>query len=100
MATMRMSLRPTLNLVRQKAKGTISDTILVILSDHLNERIAGELDQFAKNAQPLVNQMLQNCGTKITAISNDFANGIQKVLNGKVYSSAGNLKMPKTIKQS
>lgn len=92
MATMRMSLRPTLNLVRQKAKGTISDTILVILSDHLNERIAGELDQFAKNAQPLVNQMLQNCGTKITAISNDFANGIQKVLNGKVYSSAGNLK--------
>ena len=92
MATMRMSLRPTLNLVRQKAGGVISDTILVILSDHLNERIAGELDKFAAKAQPLVKEMMQSCGTKITAISNDFANGIQKILNGKVFSSAGNVK--------
>lgn len=92
MATMRMSLRPTLNLVRQKAGGVISDTILVILSDHLNERIAGELDQFAAKAQPLVKQMMQSCGTKITAISNDFAGGIQKILNGKVFSSTGNVK--------
>ncbi|AYO52823.1 RHS repeat-associated core domain-containing protein [Acinetobacter wuhouensis] len=92
MATMRMSLRPTLNLVRQKGGGVISDAILVILSDHLNERIAGELDQFAAKAQPLVKQMMQSCGTKITTISNDFANGIQNVLNGKVFSSAGNIK--------
>ncbi len=92
MATMRMSLRPTLNLVRQKAGGVISDTILVILSDHLNERIAGELDQFAAKAQPLVKDMMQHCGTKITSISNDFANGIQKILNGHVFSSAGNVK--------
>ncbi|WP_228140723.1 RHS repeat-associated core domain-containing protein [Acinetobacter sp. TGL-Y2] len=92
MATMRMSIRPTLNLVRQQAKGVISDTILVILSDHLNERIAGELDQFAAKAQPLVTGMMQNCGTKITAISNDFANGIQKILSGKVFSSTGNVK--------
>ncbi|MCU4491830.1 RHS domain-containing protein [Acinetobacter guillouiae] len=96
MAAMRMSMRPGLNLVlqnvKQGVKHEIADTIIVILSDHLNEQIAGELDQFAAKAQPLIKDMLQKCGNKVSEISNSFTTGFTKILNGQVFSSAGNIK--------
>ncbi|WP_333668003.1 RHS repeat-associated core domain-containing protein [Acinetobacter guillouiae] len=96
MAAMRMSMRPGLNLVlqnvKQGVKHEISDTIIVILTDHLNEKIAGELDQFAIKAQPLLKEMLQKCGIKVTQITNAFTTGFTKILSGQVLNSAGNIK--------
>ena len=96
MAAMRMSMRPGLNLVlqnvKQGIKNEISDTIIVILTDHLNEQLAGELDKFAEKAQPLLKDMLQKCGNKVTEINNSFTTGFTKILSGQVFSSVGNIK--------
>lgn len=96
MAAMRMSMRPGLNLVlqnvKQGVKRELSDTVIIILSDHLNEQLAGELDKFAEKAQPLLKDMLQKCGNKVTEVSNSFTTGFTKILSGQVFSSAGNIK--------
>lgn len=96
MAAMRMSMRPSLSLVmqslKQGVKQELSDTLITIVSDHLSERFAGEIDTFAVKAQGVLNDFLKLCSHKVVELTNSFTGGFDKLLSGQIYSSAGNIK--------
>ncbi|MWL90375.1 hypothetical protein GA566_23395 [Cupriavidus sp. SW-Y-13] len=66
MAAARMSLRPTLALVRQElrqgAKFVLGDALVEVLVGHLNATIVGELDDFVTQAQAKLPGILQDAG--------------------------------------
>ncbi|MCS5514824.1 hypothetical protein NWF32_02105 [Pseudomonas qingdaonensis] len=62
MAAARMSLRPTLFLVRQElrnsAKMLLGDSLIQVLIGHLNATIAGTIDDFVTQAKPRLAEIL------------------------------------------
>ena len=96
----RMALRPALKTLRSKNLAKqLPDTIIELLTIHVNERVAGELDQFAEKAQPLVRKMVDNCGTKAKELGNNFADGMSKILTGKVFNTGQDIKNIKSSYQ-
>ncbi|WP_018608729.1 DUF6531 domain-containing protein, partial [Uliginosibacterium gangwonense] len=94
MAAARMGLRPALTLVRQNlartAKGAakfIGESILVLLADHLNDKLAGELDKFAQGALDQLKPMLNNAASHGQKLCDEIANTMNRILDGKVFDA-------------
>lgn len=66
MASARMTLRPTLSLVRQElrnsAKMLLGDSLIEVLIGHLNATIVGTIDDFVEQAKPKLAEILDNGG--------------------------------------
>ncbi|MCO7543110.1 RHS repeat domain-containing protein, partial [Pseudomonas sp. VA159-2] len=88
MAAARMSLRPTLFLVRQElrnsAKMLLGDSLITVLIGHLNATIAGTIDHFVKQAQPKLAGILADAGALGTKMTNEIATGLEKVALGQL----------------
>ncbi|WP_223811913.1 RHS repeat-associated core domain-containing protein [Pseudomonas oryziphila] len=88
MAAARMSLRPTLFLVRQElrnsAKMLLGDSLITVLSGHLNATIAGTIDDFVKQAQPKIAEILADAGALGTKVTGEIADGLEKVVLGQL----------------
>ncbi|MCU0070069.1 RHS domain-containing protein [Pseudomonas koreensis] len=88
MAAARMSLRPTLFLVRQElrnsAKALLGDSLIQVLVGHLNATIVGTIDDFVKQAQPKVAGILDDAGKLGQNAVNEIAKGLDAVVNGKL----------------
>jgi hypothetical protein len=68
MAAARMSLRPTLYLVRQEmkvaGKALLGDALINVIAGHLNATIVGEIDHFVKTAQSSLPDLLDKLDKK------------------------------------
>ncbi|MFW9082021.1 RHS repeat-associated core domain-containing protein [Pseudomonas sp. P2757] len=88
MASARMTLRPTLALVRQElrnsAKMLLGDSLIEVLIGHLNATIVGTIDDFVKQAQPKLAGILDDAGTLGKNAVNEIAKGLETVVNGKL----------------
>ncbi|AVD82340.1 type IV secretion protein Rhs [Pseudomonas sp. SWI6] len=88
MAAARMSLRPTLFLVRQElrnsAKMLLGDSLITVLMGHLNATIAGTLDDFVTQAQPKIAGILKDAGDLGTKVTGEIATGLEKVVLGQL----------------
>ncbi|MGF6150042.1 RHS repeat-associated core domain-containing protein [Pseudomonas fluorescens] len=94
MAAARMSLRPTLFLVRQElsqaGKMLLGDSLIEIVVGHLNADIAGTIDDFVKQAQTKLKEILDDAGKLGEDVIKEIANGLEKAVNGKL-DAKGNL---------
>jgi RHS repeat-associated protein len=88
MASARMTLRPTLGLVRQElrnsAKMLLGDSLIEVLIGHLNATIVGTIDDFVKQAQPKLAGILDDAGKLGQSAVNEIAKGLETVVNGKL----------------
>ncbi|MFJ4347445.1 RHS repeat-associated core domain-containing protein [Pseudomonas sp. NPDC089401] len=88
MAAARMSLRPTLFLVRQElrnsAKMLLGDSLITVLIGHLNATIAGTIDDFVTQAQPKIAGILKDAGDLGTKVTGEIATGLEKVVLGQL----------------
>ncbi|UZE13507.1 RHS repeat-associated core domain-containing protein [Pseudomonas sp. B21-053] len=86
MAAARMSLRPTLFLVRQElrssAKMLLGDSMIEVLVGHLNATIIGTLDDFVTQAQGKLSGILSDAGQLGEKVVGDIATGLEAVVNG------------------
>jgi len=94
MAAARMGLRPAIVLVRQNlvrtAEGVakfIGESVLVLLTDHLNDKLAGELDKFAEGALSNLKPMLDNAASHGQKLCDEVANTMNQILDGKVFDA-------------
>jgi len=88
MAAARMTLRPTLFLVRQEMKATskvlLSSSVIEVLIGHLNESIIGTLDDFVDQAKGKLPGILADAGKLGEDVINEIAKGLDSVANGKL----------------
>ncbi|WP_130910191.1 RHS repeat-associated core domain-containing protein [Pseudomonas sp. Sample_9] len=88
MAAARMSLRPTLFLVRQElrnsAKMLLGDSMIEVLVGHLNATIVGTIDDFVKQAQGKLSGILTDAGNLGASAVDEIAKGLEAVVNGKL----------------
>jgi len=86
MAAARMSLRPTLFLVRQElrssAKMLLGDSMIEVLVGHLNATIIGTLDDFVTQAQGKLSGILSDAGQLGEKVVGDIATGLETVVKG------------------
>jgi RHS repeat-associated protein len=95
MAAARMSLRPMLFLVRQETakagKMVLGDALINVVVGHLNADIAGTIDDFVTQAQAKLKEILNDAGEYGEKMLDEIANGLEKVVNGKL-DAKGSLK--------
>ncbi|MFJ1212576.1 RHS repeat-associated core domain-containing protein [Burkholderia pyrrocinia] len=91
MAAARMSLRPTLFLVRQElklnGKSLLGDALINVLVAHLNASIVGEIDKFAQEAQGKLNGILKDAGDLGEKAIVDIAGGLEALATGDLNAS-------------
>ncbi len=86
MAAARMSLRPTLHLVRQELKNAASnlgEAIVTTLVGHLNATIMGELDTFIEGAIAKLDGILKSCADLADKIIDNLVDILRRVLGQK-----------------
>ena len=77
----RMALRPTLHMVRQKLAQTsanLGEESVVLLTSHMNETLAGELDAFAEGAIDRLDGMLVECADFADKLIGDLIDVLQR----------------------
>ncbi|WP_338523665.1 RHS repeat-associated core domain-containing protein [Pseudomonas batumici] len=88
MAAARMSLRPTLFLVRQElrqaGKTLLGDSLIEIIVGHLNADIVGTIDDFVKQAQTKLKEILDDAGKLGEDVIKEIATGLEKAVKGKL----------------
>jgi RHS repeat-associated protein len=86
MAAARMSLRPTLHLVKQELKAAASnlgEAIVTTLVGHLNATIMGELDKFIDGAIDKLDGILKSCADLADKIIDNLVDILRRVLGQK-----------------
>ncbi|WP_347904711.1 RHS repeat-associated core domain-containing protein [Pseudomonas purpurea] len=87
MAAARMTLRPTLHLIRQELKATgktlIGASLIEILVGHLNASIVGTLDDFVSQAKNKLPGILADAGKLGEDVINEIAKGLETLVNGQ-----------------
>ncbi|NHC05065.1 RHS repeat protein [Acinetobacter sp. 187] len=97
LAASRAALRPALKALKsQDLKKDVSGTIIILLANSVNENVAGELHEFADKAQPLVKKTVDQCGSKAKEIGNNFADGMSKIVSGKLFNTTQDLNRAKS----
>ncbi|EHD1638550.1 RHS repeat protein [Salmonella enterica] len=91
MSAARMSLRPTLFLVRQElkisGKSLLGDALINVLIAHLNASIVGEIDAFAQGAQRQINDILNRAGEWGEKAIVDISAGLEAIATGNLDAS-------------
>nr|WP_295988666.1 DUF6531 domain-containing protein [uncultured Variovorax sp.] len=86
MAAARMSLRPTLHLLKQElmhGARNLGGTIVTMLVGHLNASIVGELETFIDGAIARLSGILEDCAKLSDSILDDLIGILQRVLGGQ-----------------
>ncbi|WP_137860758.1 DUF6531 domain-containing protein, partial [Variovorax sp. 3P27G3] len=86
MAAARMSLRPTLHLVKQELKAAASnlgEAIVTTLVGHLNATIMGELDKFIDGAIEKLDGILKSCADLADKVVDNLVDILRRVLGQK-----------------
>ncbi len=86
MAAARMSLRPTLHLVKQELKtaaSNLGEAIVTALVGHLNATIMGELDKFIDGAIAKLGGILKDCADLADKVIDNLVDIMRRVLGQK-----------------
>jgi hypothetical protein len=86
MAAARMSLRPTLHLVKQEllhGARNLGGTIVTMLVGHLNASIVGELETFIDGAIARLSGILEDCARLSDSVLDNLIGILQRVLGGQ-----------------
>ncbi len=92
MAAARMSLRPTLHLVKQELKtaaSNLGEAIVTALVGHLNATIMGELDKFIDGAIAKLDDMLKACAKLADSVVDNLIDVLRRVLGQKDLFTVG-----------
>ncbi|WP_418150182.1 RHS repeat-associated core domain-containing protein [Variovorax atrisoli] len=92
MAAARMSLRPTLHLVKQELKtaaSNLGEAIVTTLVGHLNATIMGELDKFIDGAIAKLDGILKSCADLADKIIDNLVDILRRVLGQKDLFTVG-----------
>ncbi|SEF32362.1 RHS repeat-associated core domain-containing protein [Variovorax sp. NFACC28] len=92
MAAARMSLRPTLHLVKQELKtaaSNLGEAIVTTLVGHLNATIMGELDKFIDGAIEKLDGILKSCADLADKIIDNLVDILRRVLGQKDLFTVG-----------
>jgi len=92
MAAARMSLRPTLHLVKQELKtaaSNLGEAIVTTLVGHLNATIMGELDKFIEGAIAKLDGILKDCADLADKIIDNLVDILRRVLGQKDLFTVG-----------
>ncbi|PNG32119.1 type IV secretion protein Rhs [Pseudomonas protegens] len=88
MAAARMSLRPSLFLVRQELKATgkslVGDALIGVILAHLNATIVGEIDDFVQQAEGKISGILSDAGELGQNTVVEIASGLEALVQGKL----------------
>ena len=99
-AAARTSFRPALHLLKQelsprnvkKAVQNIGETIIQVLIDHLNSKIAGELEAFVSKALDKIEPLLGECADFIDKLADDLIGILEKCIGqgqqGSIFERA------------
>jgi RHS repeat-associated protein len=93
MAAARMSLRPTLHLLKQQLKSATSnlgEAIVTTLVGHLNATIVGELDKFIDGAIDKLDGILKSCADLADKIIDNLVDILRRVLGQKDLFTVAN----------
>lgn len=90
----RSSARPALFLVRQEAKrvgkAALGEAVITVIGKHLNDQVAGNIENFCKTGLTQLNSILGKCGDTIQGATTQINGGITRVVTqGKVFTNAG-----------
>ncbi len=99
MAAARMSLRPTLHLVKQELKAAASnlgEAIVTALVGHLNATIMGELDTFIDGAIAKLDGILKGCADLADRIIDNLVDIMRRVLGQKDLFTVGKAPTPES----
>ncbi|WP_418128701.1 RHS repeat-associated core domain-containing protein [Variovorax sp. 375MFSha3.1] len=99
MAAARMSLRPTLHLVKQELKtaaSNLGEAIVTTLVGHLNATIMGELDKFIDGAIAKLDGILKSCADLADKIIDNLVDVMRRVLGQKDLFTVGTPASPET----
>ncbi|RUR67693.1 RHS repeat protein [Variovorax guangxiensis] len=99
MAAARMSLRPTLHLVKQELKtaaSNLGEAIVTTLVGHLNATIMGELDTFIDGAIAKLDGILKSCADLADKIIDNLVDVMRRVLGQKDLFTVGTPASPET----
>ncbi|MFL9669499.1 RHS repeat-associated core domain-containing protein [Variovorax sp. AB1(2024)] len=99
MAAARMSLRPTLHLVRQQlttAASNLGEAIVTTLVGHLNATIMGELDKFIDGAIAKLDGILKSCADLADKIIDNLVDVMRRVLGQKDLFAVATPASPET----
>ncbi|CAI8851894.1 RHS repeat protein [Pseudomonas chlororaphis] len=92
MAAARMTLRPTLFLVRQEMRASskllLSASVIEILIGHLNASIVGTLDDFVERAKDKLPGILTAAGKLGENVINEIAKGLEVVASSTLDSKS------------
>ncbi len=89
-AAARMSLRPALHLVRSKLKqagADLGEAVVVLLADHLNATIAGEIDKFVQGAKAKLPGVLDECGKMAQGLAGSMSGALRRLATGQVFDT-------------
>ncbi|MCS3525956.1 RHS repeat-associated core domain-containing protein [Acinetobacter johnsonii] len=93
----RTSARPALFLVRQEVKrvgkAALGEAVITVISKHLNDQVAGNIEKFSKSGLAQLNSILANCGDTVQGATKEINGGITRVVTqGKVFTNAASNK--------
>jgi hypothetical protein len=88
MAAARMSLQPTLFLVRQEVQRQIhvnlGEALITVLTGHLNESIVGEIDDFVSQAQEKLASIMEEAGKTGSDLLINLSDSLEAFADGKL----------------
>ncbi|MCY3230598.1 hypothetical protein ECE07_20955, partial [Acinetobacter pittii] len=90
----RTSARPALFLVRQEVKrvgkAALGEAVIVVISNHLNDQVAGDIEKFCKTGLNKLNSILATCGATVQNATTQINGGIVRVVTkGQIFTNAG-----------
>lgn len=93
-AAIRVTARPALALVRQEmlrgGKSGLSAAIVTVIANHINERVAGDIEKFCTSGLAEIGPILSTSGQTVQTITDTTHGGIVRVINeGQVFSNSG-----------
>ncbi|MDQ0038689.1 RHS repeat-associated protein [Variovorax boronicumulans] len=91
MAAARTSLRPALHLVRSKLRTVghgLDDALVVLLVDHLNATLAGEIDKFVNEAIQKLESILDEAATMAHDLISGLSNALRKLASGTPFDTS------------
>jgi RHS repeat-associated protein len=90
MAAARTSLRPALHLVRSKLSSAghgLGDAVVVLLVDHLNATLAGEIDKFVDEAINNLKGILDEAATMAHDLIFGLSSALRKLASGTPFDT-------------
>jgi RHS repeat-associated protein len=85
---MRMGLRPLLQMLRQKLRTSSHDigtAVLVVLQEHVNATVKGELEKFVDGARDKLQGLLGEAGALGRQITASWAEGLRRLARGQLF---------------